>query len=66
METVKEWLESVANTNTSSDNDSVKMQNLLHRVGYNKAVVTLGIVYLEGYGYPVDIHSVAKQLLKAA
>jgi hypothetical protein len=40
------------------------MQNLLRRVGFPNAVVTLGIVYLSGYGNPVDIHSTAKMMLE--
>ncbi len=64
--TVKEWLESVAGTNQSTDKDASMMQNLLRRVGFPKAVCTLGIVYLQGYGMPVDIHSTAKTLLKPA
>ena len=70
QQTVKEWLKELATTNQSSDKDSIKMQNLLHRVGFGSAVVTCGIVYLEGHGTieapPTDIHSIAKMLLKAA
>ena len=62
--TVKEWLESVAGTNQSTDHDASMMQNLLRRVGFPKAVCTLGIVYPEGQGMPMDIHSMAKTLLK--
>jgi hypothetical protein len=65
MGTVKEWLEDVAKTNQSSESDSRKMQNLLHRVGFNKAVVVYGIVYPEGKGRPVSIHSMAKEILSS-
>lgn len=61
--TIKEWLEALSNTNTSSEEDSTKMQNLLRMLGFSKAVVTCGCVYLEGQGVPVDIHSAAKALL---
>ena len=68
--TVKEWLVSLANTNQSTDQDSAKMQNLLHRVGFGSAVVTCGIVYLNGHGTieapPTSLHAIAKMLLKAA
>jgi len=47
-QTVKEWLEGLANTSTSNDNDSTRMQNLLKRVGFPNAVVVVGVVYPEG------------------
>jgi len=68
QQTVKQWLEELASNNESSDIDSGKMQNLLHRVGFASAVVTCGIVYLEGHGTmdapPTDLHSIARMLLK--
>ncbi len=64
MRTVKEWLESLAGTNSSTEEDSAKMQGLLRRVGFPNAVVVIGVVYLEGYGPPDSIHSVAKSLLE--
>lgn len=68
-QTVKQWLVALATSNTSSNQDSIKMANLLHRVGFRRAVVVLGIVYLEGKGTldapPASIHSIAKMLLKA-
>lgn len=63
MGTVKEWLEDVAKTNKSSEADSRKMQNLLHKVGFNNAVVVYGVVYPEGKGRPVSIHAMAKEIL---
>jgi len=62
--TVKEWLQGLADTDTSTDKDSTMMENLLHRVGFPSAKVVIGVVYPEGYGPPVSIHSMAKQLLK--
>ena len=66
--TVKNWLEDVANTNTSTEEDSAKMQNLLHRCGFPSAVIVCGIVYLEGKGTldcpPTSLHSIAKMILK--
>lgn len=66
MSTVKEWLHDLANTDTSNDDDSTKMQNLLRRIGFSKAVVVLGIVYPDGYGQPVDIHTMARGIIKEA
>lgn len=69
QQTVKQWLEELANSNTSMDIDSIKMANLLHRVGFARAVVVCGIVYLEGKGTldapPTSLHSIARMLLKA-
>lgn len=65
MGTVKEWLEDVAKANKSSEEDSRKMQSLLHKVGFGKAVVVYGIVYPEGRGRPVSIHSMAKEILSS-
>ena len=69
-QTVKQWLEELANSDTSTDSDSTKMANLLHRVGFSQAVVTCGIVYLEGKGTmdapPTSLHSIAKILLQAS
>lgn len=62
--TIKEWLQGLANSNQSTDEDSSKMENLLHRVGFPKARVVVGAVYIEGKGRPTDIHSTAKTLLK--
>ena len=66
--TVKDWLDSMASTNQSTDQDSVKMQNLLRRVGFSQAICTVGVVYLKGQGTPdappTDIHTIARMLLK--
>lgn len=59
-ETVKDWLNRVADTNTSTELDSRMMENMLRRVGFPLARVVIGIVYLEGYGPPIDIHTMAK------
>ena len=69
-QTVGQWLEGLATSNTSQEIDSAKMSNLLHRVGFANAVVTCGIVYLEGKGTleapPMSIHSIAKMLVEKA
>jgi len=68
--TVKEWLEDVANSTTSGELDDVRMQNLLHRVGFPKAVSVCGIVYIEGDGTlrhpPLPIQSMARTILNSA
>jgi hypothetical protein len=63
MGTVKEWLEGVAKSKQSSEKDSRMMQNLMHKAGFDKAVVVYGIVYPEGRGRPVSIHAMAKEFL---
>ena len=67
--TVRDWLEELANTDTSSEQDSDRMQHILHRLGFPDAVVVMGIVYLEGHGTidapPASIHSVARMILDA-
>ena len=68
-QTVGQWLETLATSTQSTESDSTKMQNLLHRVGHHNAIVVLGIVYLDGKGTidapPIGIHSMAKLLLEA-
>ena len=66
-QTVGEWLIGMAESDQSSELDSAKMVNLLRKVGFTKAVVTYGIVYLEGKGTldapPTSIHSIAQMLV---
>lgn len=59
------WLERLANSTSSSEEDSAIMQGLLRKMNFSKAVVTVGVVYLEGYGFPRSIHSVAKEMLSS-
>jgi hypothetical protein len=40
------------------------MQSILQRLGFPKARVVCGIVYLDGQGFPADIHYIAKSLLE--
>jgi hypothetical protein len=63
-QTVKDWLERMTKTNKSTDLDSVKMQNLLRRCGFPLAVVTCGIVYVDGVGRPLSLHAMAEMILK--
>jgi len=62
--TVKEWLQLLATTDTSTEYDDHMMQTLTHKCGFPRSVVTCGIVYLEGYGEPIDIHTIAREILK--
>lgn len=61
-ELIYDFLKKLSASNTSSDVDSALMQRFL-RIAYPQAVVIAGIVYLEGYGNPLSIHSVAKNIL---
>ncbi len=62
--TVKEFLQQMATTNTSDEADDRYMQILLKKCGEGKAVVTCGMVYLDGVGQPMDIHTIAREILK--
>ena len=64
-ETVKELFIRLSTTTTSDELDSTVIQLFLRRIGYPKAIVTSGIVYLSGYGYPQSIHTIAKTILEA-
>ena len=59
------WLDRLANSTSSSEEDSRIMQGLLRKMNFSRAVVTVGVVYLEGRGYPRSIHSVAKEMLSS-
>ena len=69
-ESVKDVLERLAKSNTSSEHDSKVMQYALRKIGFGNAVVTSGVVYLEGRGTienpPEDIHTYAQALIKSA
>ena len=68
--TVGDWLETLSHSHISTDTDNIRMQNLLRRVGYPKAVVTLGIVYLKGHGTidspPMAVQVIARALVKSS
>ena len=70
QQTIKQWLEGLAQSNTSNGLDSTRMANLLHRVGFPQAVVVVGIVYLKGKGTidapPTSIHNIAEMLVDKA
>jgi hypothetical protein len=60
-----EWLETLAMGNSSTEEDSTRMQGLLRHMGFPKAVVVVGVVYPEGYGPPSSIHTMADALKRA-
>jgi len=64
--TIREWLQKMADANTSNQVDDAQMQGLLRKINFPKAIVTCGLVYLEGSGEPGDIHTVAKTILGIA
>lgn len=68
-EKIRIWLEMLAERTTSTEQDSLIMQQLLRHMGYAKARVVSGIVYLEGHGTlespPQSIHTLARVLLEA-
>jgi hypothetical protein len=61
---IKEWLQQLADSNSSTEEDSVVMQRFLRGSGLPKATVVYGIVYPEGRGRPVSIHTIAGVLVK--
>ena len=63
--TIKEWLDKLAASDTSTMEDSQIMQNLLRqRGGLPRARVAYGVVYPEGHGRPVSIQWMAKRLME--
>ncbi|MFA5298882.1 MAG: hypothetical protein WC389_11810 [Lutibacter sp.] len=66
--TVKEFLTYLSTGNTSTEYDEKYMTILLHRCGFKQAVITCGIVYLEGQGSndcpPMSINQIAQEILK--
>jgi hypothetical protein len=65
-EIIGQWLERLSLSTSSNDQDSARMENLLHRLAMPKARVVLGICYLEGSGSPCSIHTIAAMLVKKA
>ena len=66
--TIGKWLEQLQDGDSSSEEDAQVMQKVLRtKLGFNQAVVILGVVYLDGQGTmanpPRSIQSVAKSLL---
>ena len=65
--TIKEWLDKLASSDTSTEEAARTMQNLLRqRAGLPRARVVYGVVYPEGHGRPVSIQWMAARLLSPA
>lgn len=67
--TIGSWLEKLVNSETSNDEDCQVMTNVLRRkLGFTRAVVIYGLVYLDGQGTranpPRGIHTIAKSIMK--
>ena len=64
--TVLEWVEGIAESTSTTEQDGSTMQSLLRTVGFPRAKVTLGIVYLDGRGTmanpPRSLQAIAKSL----
>ena len=64
--TIKEWLDNLVTSDSTTMEDSANFQALLRNMtDFKRAVVVYGVVYLEGQGRPRSIQSVAKELLNA-
>lgn len=62
--TVKQWLQNLSVSNTSTEYDERMMQTLCRKCGFPKCRVTCGMVYLDGYGESLAINAVATEILK--
>lgn len=62
--TVREWLTELSSSSTSAEYDEKMMQTLTRKCGFPQSVVTCGIVYLEGKGESIDIHTIASEILR--
>jgi len=62
------WIEDIANSSSTSDEDANRIQRLLRQIGFPSARIVLGIVYLDGLGTmenpPTSIQSIAKSLVE--
>ena len=63
METVRDVIKRLAETTSSSEDDGRLIEKFLPLLGYNNARVVCGVVYMEGSGNPISIHSTAKMIL---
>jgi hypothetical protein len=59
-------LKKIANSNSSTDEDSKVIEYLLRTSGLPNARVVLGVVYPYGHGHPMSIHTAAKAILEAS
>ena len=63
--TIGDWIEQLADSDTSTEDDWGLMQTYLRRSGMPKAVVTYGVVYPEGYGMPLSINKMAEVVMES-
>ena len=62
--TIGEWLDQIADSDSTTEEDGHLMQTYLRRSGrYPRAQVACGIVYPYGHGRPTSIQAMAKLLL---
>ena len=61
---IMDWLEGLSQSTTCTRDDAIYMKYLLHSLGYTDAITTChGQVYIEGWGMPVSIHVLARQMV---
>ena len=64
------WIEDIASSSASTEDDANRIQHLLRQIGFPSARIVLGIVYLEGRGTmenpPTSIQAIAKSLAAIA
>ena len=60
-----EWLGSLAEGTSSTELDDARIQALLRKIGFPRAVVVYGVVYEQGRGRPNSIQSVARWIKEA-
>ncbi|MFB6076238.1 MAG: hypothetical protein ABEK17_03785 [Candidatus Aenigmatarchaeota archaeon] len=64
VETAKDFLERLADSNKSTGEDALKMEQILKYIGFKKTRVTSGLVYLEGRGIPYSVNEMAEKILE--
>ena len=67
VETIKESLERIAVSDTSDRRDNDVVQYVLRAMGNTEAIVTCGIVYLDGNtknNEPFSIHDMSENILR--
>ena len=60
-----EWLGSLAAGTSSTELDNARVQALLRKIGFPRAVVVLGAVYHQGRGRPDSIHAASRWIKEA-
>jgi len=69
MITILEQIKKIAESNSCNQEDEKFIEIILHKLGFEEAVVVIGIVYLEGKGTianpPTSVNQVAKSILKS-